>query len=125
MPLLILEPDFAIDTRSAYQTLSIGNATGNRADVIQPMRLESWDAVQQDAVNDFEPALFPKYPLLPQLRAALREAEASLALLSGSGSSVFGLFPLERSAARAAKRIRDRFPRVGTIETRTTAWTGR
>jgi 4-diphosphocytidyl-2-C-methyl-D-erythritol kinase len=79
--------------------------------------------VQQDATNDFENALFPKHALLPQLRDALREAGATTAMLSGSGSTVFGLFALDRTAARAAKRIREQFPAIRTIETRTVAWT--
>jgi 4-diphosphocytidyl-2-C-methyl-D-erythritol kinase len=126
MPALVLIPPFAIETRSAYQSLSVGNTMGaSRAGIIAPHRLESWEAVQQDAVNDFEAALFPRYPVLPQLTAALREAGAGLALLTGSGSAVFGLFQLERNVPRAAKRMRERFPEVRAIETTTIAWTGR
>jgi 4-diphosphocytidyl-2-C-methyl-D-erythritol kinase len=126
VPALLAIPPFAIETRNAYQSLTVGNTMGaTRAGVIQRLRLESWEAVQQDAVNDFEAALFPKYPLLPQLTSALREAGATTALLSGSGSSVFGLFQREREAARASKRIRESFPDVRTIETSTVSWTGR
>jgi 4-diphosphocytidyl-2-C-methyl-D-erythritol kinase len=123
---LLAIPPFAIETRSAYQALSVGNTTGaGHAGVIPRLRLESWEAVQQDAANDFETALFPKYPVLPQLTQALRDAGATTALLSGSGSSVFGLFQRERDAARANKRIRESFPDVRTIETSTISWTGR
>ncbi|MEX2282502.1 MAG: 4-(cytidine 5'-diphospho)-2-C-methyl-D-erythritol kinase [Gemmatimonadota bacterium] len=124
MAVLLAVPPFPIETRLAYQALSIGNnVAGGRAHVLHPQRLNSWEAVQQDAVNDFETALFPKHALLPQLRDALREAGASSAMLSGSGSTIFGLFALDRAAARAAKRIREQFPAVRTIETRTVAWT--
>ena len=126
VPALLAIPPFAIETRNAYQALTVGNTMGaTRAGVIQRLRLESWEAVQQDAANDFEAALFPKYPLLPQLTNALRDAGATTALLSGSGSSVFGLFQRERDAARASKRIRESFPDVRTIETSTVSWTGR
>ena len=126
MPALLLIPPFAIETRSAYESLSVGNTMGaSRAGVITGQRLDSWEAVQHDAVNDFESALFPRYPLLAQLVAALRESGATLALLCGSGSAVFGLFQLERNVPRAAKRLRERFPEVRAIETTTIAWTGR
>jgi 4-diphosphocytidyl-2-C-methyl-D-erythritol kinase len=126
VPALIAIPPFAIETRSAYQALSVGNTTGaTRAGVIQRLRLESWEAIRQDAVNDFEAALFPKYPMLPQLTRALREAGANMALLAGSGSAVFALFQRENETTRAAKRIRDAFPDVRTIETTTVAWMGR
>ena len=121
---LLVVPPFPIETRLAYQSLSIGNdVAGARARVLQPSRLTSWDALQQDAGNDFEPALFPKHPLLSQLRDALRDLGASTAMLSGSGSTVFGIFQLDRQATRAAKRIREQFPSVRTIETRSVAWT--
>ncbi len=121
---LLAVPPFPIETRLAYQALSIGNdVAGGRARVLNPQRLSNWEALQQDASNDFEPVLFPKHALLPQLRAALLEAGATTAMLSGSGSTVFGLFPLDRTAARAAKRIREQFPAIRTVETRTIAWT--
>ncbi len=126
VPALLSIPPFAIETRSAYQSLSVGNTTGaTRAGVIERLRLESWDAVQQDAANDFETALFPKYPVLQQLTRALRESGAMIALLAGSGSAVFGLFQRERDVTRAAKRMRELFPDVRTIETSTVSWTGR
>lgn len=126
MPALIVVPPFPIETRSAYQLLSIGNASaGARARVIDPRRLGSWETVREDASNEFEPALFPRYPMLSAIKEALLANGARLALLSGSGSTVFGLFDLERAAARAAKRIRERASDLRTIETSTIAWTGR
>ena len=126
LPALIVVPPFPIETRAAYQSLTVGNATaGVRPRVIDPRRLNSWEAVREDAFNEFEAALFPKHPLLAVMKEALLEAGARLALLSGSGSTVFGLFDVERAAARAAKRIRERVGDVRTIETSTTTWTAR
>lgn len=121
MPILLVIPPFAIETKSAYGMLNMADASP--AIVITPSRLASWDAIKEDAANDFEAALFPKHPDLKRLKDALTEAGASVALLSGSGSTVFGLFPLDRAVTRAAKKLRERFPQVRTIETRTIAWT--
>ena len=44
-------------------------------------------------VNDFEDVVFPRFPQVEALRREMLEAGAAAALLSGSGSSVFGLFP--------------------------------
>ena len=45
--------------------------------------------------NDFEEALFPKYPELPQIKEKLYEAGAVYASMTGSGSAVYGLFKEE------------------------------
>jgi 4-diphosphocytidyl-2-C-methyl-D-erythritol kinase len=121
LPTLLVVPPFAIETRAAYQALEHVPAPAAR--ITPPIRLQSWEAVQADAGNDFEPALFPRHPLLARIRDALREEGASLALLAGSGSTVFGFFPLPRALARAARHIRERFPEVRIIETQTTEWT--
>ena len=43
--------------------------------------------------NDFETALFPRYPELAQVKARLYEQGALYAAMSGSGSTLFGIFP--------------------------------
>ncbi|TVP47863.1 MAG: 4-(cytidine 5'-diphospho)-2-C-methyl-D-erythritol kinase [Gemmatimonadales bacterium] len=53
----------------------------------------SWAAVAREAENDFAPALHGAYPELARIRDELEAAGARPALLSGSGSAVFGLFP--------------------------------
>jgi 4-diphosphocytidyl-2-C-methyl-D-erythritol kinase len=42
--------------------------------------------------NDFEISLFEKYPLIGDIKAKLYEHGAIYASMSGSGSSVFGIF---------------------------------
>lgn len=42
--------------------------------------------------NDFEEYAFHKYPLLKEIKQAMYDTGAFFALMSGSGSSVFGLF---------------------------------
>ena len=53
--------------------------------------------------NDFEAPVFARHPTLPRLTAELQRTGAVLASLSGSGSTVFGLFE-SRAAAEAAGR---------------------
>ena len=56
--------------------------------------------------NDFERVVFPQYPELRDIKAALERAGSVYASLSGSGSAVYGLFGSEGEAARAAGRLR-------------------
>jgi 4-diphosphocytidyl-2-C-methyl-D-erythritol kinase len=43
-------------------------------------------------VNDFEKTVFPKYPEIESIKEQLYDNGAVYASMSGSGSSVFGLF---------------------------------
>jgi 4-diphosphocytidyl-2-C-methyl-D-erythritol kinase len=56
--------------------------------------------------NDFERVVFPKYPELREGKGALLSAGAKYASLSGSGSTLYGLFDSRTVAARATARLR-------------------
>jgi 4-diphosphocytidyl-2-C-methyl-D-erythritol kinase len=56
--------------------------------------------------NDFEKVVFPEYPELGEAKRALVRAGAKYASLSGSGSTLYGLFASRKAAARAAARLR-------------------
>jgi 4-diphosphocytidyl-2-C-methyl-D-erythritol kinase len=60
--------------------------------------------------NDFEAAVFPRFPQLSEWKDRLLKAGALLAMLSGSGSALFGVFADRRGAAAARDRFFEDFP---------------
>ena len=56
--------------------------------------------------NDFEEVVFPEYPKLGEAKGALVRAGAKYASMSGSGSSLYGLFASRAAAVRAVIRLR-------------------
>ena len=56
--------------------------------------------------NDFEQVVFPEYPELCEGKRALVRSGAKYASLSGSGSTLYGLFTSKDAAARAAVRLK-------------------
>jgi 4-diphosphocytidyl-2-C-methyl-D-erythritol kinase len=64
------------------------------------------DLVRTGIENDFEKVVFPEYPELRDIKGALERAGSSYASLSGSGSTLYGLFRSSGDAAKAAGRLR-------------------
>jgi len=64
------------------------------------------DLVRTGIENDFERVVFPQYPELRDIKGALERAGSRYASLSGSGSTLYGLFRSPAEAAKAASRLR-------------------
>lgn len=61
-----------------------------------------WSAQLAGLSNDFEAAVFRRHPRLATIKRGLLRSGAAEAMLAGSGSAVFGVFPSPALARRAA-----------------------
>jgi 4-diphosphocytidyl-2-C-methyl-D-erythritol kinase len=64
------------------------------------------DLVRTGIENDFEKVVFPQYPELRDIKGALERVGAKYASLSGSGSTLYGLFASTAAADRPVLRLR-------------------
>jgi len=93
-PVLVAHPGEAMPTAEAFREVAAlrGGAYAPEASLIDPGALRSWDEVATLARNDFEPVVLRRIPLLSRGLSVMREAGARIALLAGSGSSIFAIF---------------------------------
>ena len=84
------------------------------------------DLVRTGIENDFESVVFPKYPAIREAKRALERTGAKYVSLSGSGSTVYGLFLDAENAGKAAQELVDNgLPAVATETlTRERYWNG-
>ena len=86
--LLLIKPPFGVITRDAYANISPALPQHSLNDSIRE-KPESWMGIIN---NDFEKTVFRLYPEISHIKKSLLEKGAAYASMSGSGSSVFGLF---------------------------------
>ncbi len=67
-------------------------------------------ANREPPINDFETVVFREHPQLKSIKGKLLKLGAGRAMMTGSGSAVFGLFPNRELRDRAAERFRQEFP---------------
>jgi 4-diphosphocytidyl-2-C-methyl-D-erythritol kinase len=91
-----LERVFPLQVRPASGVPASG---GNRAET--PLL----DLVRTGIENDFERVVFPEYPELREVKRVLEREGARYASLSGSGSTLYGLFASAAEAESAAQRM--------------------
>jgi 4-diphosphocytidyl-2-C-methyl-D-erythritol kinase len=99
---LLVLPAFAVNTADAYGWLASSRATLAPASVADPLdgtSLADWDALASYAVNDFEPVVAARHPRIATFVERLRAAGCTLSMMSGSGSTVFGVLPAETRVA--------------------------
>jgi 4-diphosphocytidyl-2-C-methyl-D-erythritol kinase len=89
----LVVPPFAVTTADAYGWLAADRGRYvPEAHVIAPNSLATWESVAAIATNDFEPVVAKRHPIIDGLVAGLIETGALLSMMSGSGSTVFGVF---------------------------------
>ncbi|MEO8376590.1 MAG: hypothetical protein ABI579_02880 [Candidatus Sumerlaeota bacterium] len=106
LSILIVMPDFAINTREAYSAAT--QSFSPRSDFAQ---LKKWLAGESEdfpeLYNSFEPVLDSQYPELRRIRESLKREGAMFARLSGSGSATFGIFADDLARDRAHTVLTD------------------
>ena len=85
--LVLVNPGIHVGTKEAYE-----GVTPKYPDVELEKVLSDRNRWKEELVNDFEQSIFPKYPEIESIKKQMYSSGAYYAAMSGSGSTVFGLF---------------------------------
>ena len=86
--LVLVKPDIFVSTKDAFALIKPQKPSKSLKEIIR-MPVETWRAMMK---NDFEESVFQKYPEIAAIKDKLYDMGAIYASMSGSGSSVFGIF---------------------------------
>lgn len=93
--LLLVKPDVGISTAQAYAGV-VPNVAVPPIEQLLRQPIEEWRELLR---NDFEPSVFALHPRLRVIKAQMYRSGAVYAAMSGSGSTIFGLFESRPSFA--------------------------
>jgi 4-diphosphocytidyl-2-C-methyl-D-erythritol kinase len=115
LPGLLITPEIHSSTAAAYAALKRKVLPEPSAAILRNFQAFTHGASapaasrQSSAVNDFETVVFRQHPQLQSIKTKLLQLGAQWAMMTGSGSALFGFFPSRQQRDRAAKLFRNDF----------------
>ncbi|MDP4132398.1 MAG: 4-(cytidine 5'-diphospho)-2-C-methyl-D-erythritol kinase [Bacillota bacterium] len=106
--ILIVKPPFSLNTKVMYEQIdAFGIANHPKTDeVVEAFRQSNFKEVTSNLFNVFEPVAIAIQPIIGVIKEKLLKFGAIGALMSGSGSSVYGIFKDEASAFDAEEKLK-------------------
>jgi 4-diphosphocytidyl-2-C-methyl-D-erythritol kinase len=108
--ILVVTPPIHVSTTWAYTHLTIdeGLRRANLPDLLRAGMAQP-GLLREKLRNEFEPVVFAAHPEVRRIKENLLDGGAQVALMSGSGSTIFGLFSEQGPAERIAKDFSPRY----------------
>lgn len=111
--ILLVHPGFGVSTPWAYRNLArfpahLNGERGRAQRLVEKLNVSLADA-KPDFYNSLEAPVLEKYPLLGLFRDFLGENGATVAMMSGSGSTVFALIEGKKRAEETIEKFRGKF----------------
>ena len=105
-PVLIVNPGIHVSTKWAFENLKLKEKKFSLEDIIE--KHEFHNQVFKDKIsNDFEELVFNKYPKIKNIKNKMYELGALFSLMTGTGSTVFGIFDNIENAINAKNNFKN------------------
>ena len=107
--LLVATPLDSVPTKDAYAGVPKSGPDRwetYKAKCMRTGKAASIDFALANTFNAFEESVFPKHPLVEEMKNEFKRLGATSVLMSGSGASVFGVFATRKQAKEAAEELK-------------------
>ena len=107
--LLVATPLDSVPTKDAYAGVPKSGPDRwetYKAKCMRTGKAASIDFALANTFNAFEESVFPKHPLVEEMKNEFKRLGATSVLMSGSGASVFGVFETRKQAKEAAEELK-------------------
>src|SRR3989339_491129 len=110
LPLVIISPNISVSTKWVYEHYEAANDNRPQIDESKLEEIPHQFATKKSVIkflnNDLESVTLKKYPLVEDLKKILRKTGALAAQMTGSGPTVFGIYPNKEIAEVACNKIK-------------------
>lgn len=107
-PILIVNPGIKVETIWAFKKISPAKPLKSLRSVLTKGILD-FDEIKASVKNDFEKIVFETFPEIKKIKDDLYDSGAEFALMSGTGSTVYGIFTNLQKAAWAEDNFRQKY----------------
>lgn len=110
MWLLVAKPPINVSTRIVYESLDMNGVTEHPDidGIIQAVKDQDVNAIAAKMGNVLENVTIPLYPVIDMIKQDMLSHGAINAMMSGSGPTVFGIFPDEQTALQCQAFLKDK-----------------
>ncbi len=112
--LVLVNTELEISTKWAYQQIELETVIKHPSltNFIKVLSDSSINGIGKKLYNTFEQFIFPRYPILDEIKKELLNEGAYGALMSGSGSTIFGIFESKSQAETVRDKLKEKYKYV-------------
>jgi 4-diphosphocytidyl-2-C-methyl-D-erythritol kinase len=107
-PILIVNPGIKVDTKWAFSRINSMLPEKNLKEIFKSSLID-FDILRDFVKNDFEELVFKEYPVIGEIKSELYKQGAQFALMSGTGSTVYGIFSNLQKAEWAEDNFKQKY----------------
>lgn len=110
-----VNPGFPISTREVYENLKLKPKDKDMDQLEKAIKALNYKDISKYIKNDMEDYVLNKYEVLKEIKKEL-QSFGGIALLSGTGATVFGIFENEDERLKAYENLKGKYPFVKLLQ---------